>query len=77
MKGSIVSHALAHIVAGFSQFSTKNVCPSCISQAWSIGFSYCSIRSVYEAILITVILILFIGIFILASYLQIVITNDF
>ena len=60
MNGSIVSHALAHIEEGFSQFSTIKVCPSCMSQACSIGFSYCSIRSEYEAILITVIFTFFI-----------------
>ena len=58
-KGDSVSQALLQKPAGcFHPLHTKTW-PSCIVQACSIGFSYCSIRSLYCVIFFTVILTFF------------------
>ena len=59
-RKQIVSQALWQNPSGFSQPLARKLCPTSISQAWEMGFSYWSIRSSYRVMRMTVILHFFI-----------------
>lgn len=60
MKGDIVSQALRQSPSGRCQPFAMNACPSCKSHAWSMWFSYRSIRSLWQTFQMTVIFTFFI-----------------
>ena len=67
-NGESVCQALSHNPSGFRQPSVVKTCPSYRSQACSMGFSYCYIRSLWQVLRKTVIFIFFMFGVVLCSF---------